>query len=94
MAVPKWAQPADLFTQLQNQELMDPEDVFGPIGSLDMEAVFPDTGEGSIRSSKTFTPSPAWDSADMLTSAEIAADYEARLRMMRLGGWVYQGALL
>ncbi|RPA98461.1 hypothetical protein L873DRAFT_1790261 [Choiromyces venosus 120613-1] len=90
--VPDWAESPELRAQLQRQQTMNPEEVFGPMARLDMEAIFTNRNERQMARFRTRTSSANWNGADRLTPAEIAADHEARLRMIEQGGWVYQPA--
>ena len=90
---PSWvASPAlrDLLTQ---QQLVDPETVFGPIADLKMEEVFKGAGKNGERM-KRFRDrgsSAAWvESGDAVTSAEKRRDMEVRERVVREGGWRYE----
>ncbi|KAK5133618.1 hypothetical protein LTR08_007566 [Meristemomyces frigidus] len=90
---PSWvASPAlrDLLTQ---QQLVDPETVFGPIAELKMEEVFKGAGKNGERM-KRFRDrgsSAAWvESGDAVTSAEKRRDMEVRERVVREGGWRYE----
>ncbi|KAK0272006.1 hypothetical protein LTR35_013176 [Friedmanniomyces endolithicus] len=92
---PSWvASPAlrDLLTQ---QQLVDPETVFGPIGELKMEEVFKG-GKNAADRLKRFRDrgsSAAWaESGDLVTSAEKRKDNEARERVVRDGGWRFEPA--
>ena len=92
---PSWvASPAlrDLLTQ---QQLVDPETVFGPIGELKMEEVFKG-GKNAADRIKRFRDrgsSAAWaESGDLVTSAEKRKDNEARERVVRNGGWRFEPA--
>ncbi|PUU83802.1 hypothetical protein B9Z19DRAFT_962479 [Tuber borchii] len=90
--VPDWAESPELRAQLQRQQTMNPEEVFGPMARLDMEAIFTNRNERQMARFRARTSSANWNGADRLTPAEIAADHEARLRMIEQGGWVYQPA--
>jgi len=90
--VPDWAESPELRAQLQRQQTMNPEEVFGPMARLDMEAIFTNRNERQLARFRARTSSANWNGADRLTPAEIAADHEARLRMIEQGGWVYQPA--
>nr|OQO23316.1 hypothetical protein B0A51_09451 [Rachicladosporium sp. CCFEE 5018] len=89
---PSWvASPAlrDLLTQ---QQLVDPETVFGPIAELRMEEVFKG-GNKNVERVKKFRErgsSAMWvESGDAVTSAEKRRDKDARERVAREGGWRY-----
>ena len=89
---PSWvASPAlrDLLTQ---QQLVDPETIFGPIAELKMEEVF--KGGKNAERLKRFrdrTSSAQWvESGDQVTSAEKRKDMMMRERVVRDGGWRYE----
>ncbi|KAK3116654.1 hypothetical protein LTR53_002768 [Teratosphaeriaceae sp. CCFEE 6253] len=89
---PSWvASPAlrDLLTQ---QQLVDPETVFGPIGELKMEEVFQGGKNGDrMKRFRDRGSSAAWvESGDAVTSAEKRRDMEARERVVRDGGWRFE----
>ncbi|SMR50984.1 unnamed protein product [Zymoseptoria tritici ST99CH_1E4] len=90
---PSWvASPAlrDLLTQ---QQLVDPETVFGPIGELKMDEVFRNGAKGNVERLKRFRErgsSALWhETGDAVTSAEKRRDREGRERVVREGGWRY-----
>lgn len=88
---PSWvASPAlrDLLTQ---QQLVDPETVFGPIGELKMEEVFRNgKNQERLKKFRDRTSSAAWvQNGDAVTSAEKRRDMELRERVVREGGWRY-----
>ncbi|KAI5845684.1 hypothetical protein DFP73DRAFT_572921 [Morchella snyderi] len=86
--VPKWAESPELRGLLENQQSINPEDVFGPMARLDMDAIFRDGG--GRQKFRARTSSANWSGADRLTPDEIAADMEARRKMIEQGGWKYQ----
>lgn len=90
---PSWvASPAlrDLLTQ---QQLVDPESVFGPIAALNMDDVFrggDKKHQDRIRRYRDRGESALWtESGDAVTSAEKRKDREARERVARDGGWTF-----
>ncbi|GAM89876.1 hypothetical protein ANO11243_079160 [Dothideomycetidae sp. 11243] len=90
---PSWvASPAlrDLLTQ---QQLVDPESVFGPIAALNMDDIFRGaTGKSldRLRRYRERGESALWtESGDAVTSAEKRRDREARERVVRDGGWSF-----
>ena len=89
---PSWvASPAlrDLLTQ---QQLVDPETVFGPIGELKMDEVFRNGKNADrLKRLRDRGSSAAWvQSGDAVTSAEKRRDMEMRERVVREGGWRYE----
>ncbi|KAM3425442.1 hypothetical protein BST61_g7388 [Cercospora zeina] len=89
---PSWtASPAlrDLLTQ---QQLMDPEAVFGPIGELKMEEVFKNgKNQDRLKRFRDRGSSAMWvETGDAVTSAEKRRDMELRERVVREGGWRYE----
>ena len=89
---PSWvASPAlrDLLTQ---QQLVDPESVFGPIGELKMEEVFRNgKNQDRLKKLRDRSSSAAWVlNGDAVTSAEKRKDMQLRERVAREGGWRYE----
>ncbi|KAF9509354.1 hypothetical protein BS47DRAFT_1301571 [Hydnum rufescens UP504] len=64
--VAEWADPKKVEEQLDAQGDINPDDIFGPIGTLDMAKVF------NAKSSKfrSRTSSANWNGGDALTPAE------------------------
>lgn len=89
--VPSWvASPAlrDLLTQ---QQTVDPEAVFGPIGELKMEEVFKGGKADRLKRFRDRGSSAAWiETGDALTSAEKRRDLEGREKVAREGGWRFE----
>lgn len=88
---PSWvASPAlrDLLTQ---QQLVDPETVFGPISDLKMEEVFKGAkNQERLKRFRDRGSSAMWvETGDAVTSAEKQRDMEARERVYKDGGWSY-----
>lgn len=91
---PSWvASPAlrDLLTQ---QQLVDPETVFGPIGELKMEEVFKGAkNQERLKRFRERGSSAMWvETGDRVTEEEKRRDLEGRERMVREGGWRYEPA--
>lgn len=88
---PSWvASPAlrDLLTQ---QQLVDPESVFGPIAPLQMDDVFRN-GKNAERLKKFRDrgSSARWvETGDAVTAEEKKKDQDARAKMFRDGGWSF-----
>lgn len=88
---PSWvASPAlrDLLTQ---QQLVDPETVFGPISDLKMEEVFKGAkNQERLKRFRDRGSSAMWhETGDAVTSEEKKRDMEARERVYKEGGWSY-----
>jgi hypothetical protein len=88
---PSWvASPAlrDLLTQ---QQLVDPETVFGPISDLKMEEVFKGAkNQERLKRFRDRGSSAMWhETGDAVTVEEKRRDMEARERVYKEGGWSY-----
>jgi hypothetical protein len=83
-----WANSPALRTQLAKQETIDPSEVFGQPGALNMEEVFPKSKD-RFHKFRARTSSANWSGQDRLTEDEIKRDLEARDRVRRQGGWTY-----
>ena len=83
-----WANSPALRTQLAKQETIDPSEVFGQPGALNMEEVFPKSKD-RFHKFRARTSSANWSGQDRLTDDEIRKDLEARDRVRRQGGWTY-----
>lgn len=88
---PSWvASPAlrDLLTQ---QQLVDPESVFGPIAPLHMDEVFRNGKNAErLKRFRDRGESALWtESGDAVTEEEKRRDREARARVVRDGGWSF-----
>lgn len=86
-AVPRWAESPALKQALVAQQTMDPEEVFGPIGPLQMEEIFRGSGAQGKARFRSRSSSANWSTGDKLTREEIDRDREARKRMIEKGGW-------
>jgi hypothetical protein len=87
-AKPKWTESPDLRRTLFEQETIDPVDVFGQPGPLNMEEVF-SKSKDRFHKFRARTSSANWSGQDRLTEDEIRKDLEARDRVRRQGGWTY-----
>ncbi|KAK5175857.1 uncharacterized protein LTR77_000997 [Saxophila tyrrhenica] len=88
---PSWVASPALRELLTQQQLVDPETVFGPIAELKMEEVFRN-GKNAERLKKfrDRSSSAMWvQTGDAITSAEKRRDMEVRERVAREGGWRY-----
>lgn len=83
---PSWVNSPALRELLTQQQLVDPETVFGPIAPLQMEEIF--KNKDRHKRFRDRTSSALW-SNDKLTEEEKKKDREGRERVMREGGWVY-----
>lgn len=85
--VPHWAASPELKQALVAQQTMDPEEVFGPIGPLQMEEIFRGSGAQGKARFRNRSSSANWSTGDKLTREEVERDREARVRMIQRGGW-------
>ncbi|KAF2719500.1 hypothetical protein K431DRAFT_339969 [Polychaeton citri CBS 116435] len=90
---PSWvASPAlrDLLTQ---QQLVDPESIFGPIGELKMDEVFKGSkNQERLRRLRERGSSAMWvQNGDAVTQEEKKKDREMREKVVREGGWRFTG---
>lgn len=85
--VPDWAESPALKEALVAQQTMDPEQVFGPIGPLQMEEIFRGSGPQGKARFRNRSSSANWSTGDKLTREEIEQDLRARERMIEKGGW-------
>lgn len=83
---PSWVNTPNLREMLSTQQLMDPEQIFGPIAPLNMEQVFPNKERHKRFRERT---SSAYWANDELTSEEKRKEREARERLVREGAWTY-----
>ncbi|CAK7232514.1 hypothetical protein SCUCBS95973_008285 [Sporothrix curviconia] len=83
-----WADSPDLRRALMRQETVDPFQVFGPPGPLNMEEVFNKTKE-RWHKFRARTSSANWSGIDRLTEDDIRKDLAARDKIRREGGWSY-----
>ncbi|KAI9830812.1 MAG: hypothetical protein M1819_005337 [Sarea resinae] len=86
-SLPSWADSPALNETLARQQLMNPEEVFGPIAPLHMEEIFKNKDRHHRFRSRT--SSANWSGQDRLTEDEIRKDMEGRERLQRNGGWTY-----
>ncbi|KAH3984948.1 hypothetical protein HBH98_043180 [Parastagonospora nodorum] len=83
---PSWVNTPNLREMLASQQLMDPEQIFGPIAPLNMEAVFPNKERHKRFRERT---SSAFWANDQVTEEEKRKEREARERLVRDGAWTY-----
>lgn len=83
---PSWVNTPNLREMLSNQQLMDPETIFGPIAPLEMEKVFPNKERHKRFRERT---SSAFWANDQVTDEEKRKEREARERLVREGAWTY-----
>jgi hypothetical protein len=84
---PSWTDSPALRELLSQQQLVDPQSVFGPIAPLHMEEIF--KNKERHKRFRDRTSSANWAGADRLTEDERRRDKEARERLMRDGGWTF-----
>ena len=89
---PSWTASPALRALLTEQQLLDPEAVFGPIGELKMEEVFKNgKNQDRLKRFRERGSSAMWvETGDAVTSAEKRRDMELRERVVRDGGWRYE----
>ncbi|QDS68155.1 hypothetical protein FKW77_010345 [Venturia effusa] len=85
---PDWVNSPALRELLSQQQLVDPEAIFGPIAPLKMEEVF--KNKDRHKKFRDRTSSANWSGQDRLTEEERQRDREAREKMMKDGGWTFQ----
>lgn len=88
---PSWVASPALRELLSQQQLTDPETVFGPIAPLHMDEVFRN-GKNADRLKKfrDRTSSAQWvQTGDAVTADEKRRDQEARAKVVRDGGWSF-----
>jgi hypothetical protein len=83
---PSWVNTPNLREMLTSQQLMDPEQIFGPIAPLNMEQVFPNKERHKRFRERT---SSAFWANDQVTEEERRKEREARERLVRDGAWTY-----
>ncbi|KAI1006890.1 hypothetical protein K3495_g1317 [Podosphaera aphanis] len=85
---PGWTDTPEIQKQLAYQESIDPAQVFGQPGPLNMEEVF-SKSKDRFHKFRARTSSANWSGTDKLTEDEIQRDLEGRNRVRRQGGWTY-----
>lgn len=83
---PSWVNTPILRETLASQQLMDPEQIFGPIAPLNMEAMFPN--KERHKRFRERTSSAFWHN-DQITEEDRRKEREARERLARDGAWSY-----
>jgi hypothetical protein len=86
---PSWAASPALRELLTQQQLVDPEQIFGPVAPLQMEEVF--KNKERHKRFRDRTSSANWSGQDRLTEEEKRRDREAREKVVRDGGWTFSG---
>ncbi|EME83735.1 C-type lectin [Pseudocercospora fijiensis CIRAD86] len=89
---PSWTASPALRELLTQQQLVDPEAVFGPIPDLKMDEVFKNSkNQERLKRFRERGSSAMWvETGDAVTSAEKKRDMELRERVVREGGWRYE----
>ena len=90
---PGWTNSPELRQLLEQQQLVDPMRVFGPIAPLSMDEVFKGVGKDRLKRFRDRTSSANWAGADRLTEEERRKDREARERLEKDGGWTYEASM-
>jgi hypothetical protein len=83
---PSWVNTPNLRELLSQQQLVDPEQIFGPIAPLNMEQVFPNKERHKRFRERT---SSAYWAHDQVTEEEKRKEREARERLVKDGAWTY-----
>lgn len=89
MAIADWANSPFLSRDLEAQQLVDPLQIFGAPGPINMEEVF-NKSKDRFHKFRDRTSSANWSGADRLTEDDIRKDLAAREKLRREGGWSYQ----
>lgn len=84
---PEWANSPALRSLLVEQQLVDPEAVFGPIAPLHMDEIF--RNKDRPHRFRNRTSSANWSGQDRLTQDEVREDLEKRERLIANGGWSF-----
>ncbi|KAF1808689.1 hypothetical protein P152DRAFT_485238 [Eremomyces bilateralis CBS 781.70] len=84
---PSWVNSPALNSLLQQQQLVDPEQIFGPIAPLQMEEIF--KNKDRHKRFRDRTSSANWSGNDRLTEEERRKDREAREKLVKEGGWSF-----
>ncbi|KAL9094103.1 MAG: hypothetical protein Q9165_003518 [Trypethelium subeluteriae] len=87
---PSWVNSPALRDLLTQQQLVDPEQIFGPVAPLQMEEVF--RNKERHKRFRDRTSSANWSGQDRLTEEDKRRDREGRERVVRDGGWTFAGA--
>lgn len=91
--VPSWAASPMLKAQLEAQQLIDPETIFGPIGEMNMEEMFKHQklGPERMKQFRSRSSSALWvENRDQITSAEKRTDRELRAQIVTQGCWSFE----
>lgn len=83
---PSWVNTPNLRELLSQQQLVDPEQIFGPVAPLNMEQVFPNKERHKRFRDRT---SSAYWANDQVTEEEKRKEREARERLVKDGAWTY-----
>jgi hypothetical protein len=86
---PNWTDSPALRRALMEQETVDPLQVFGVPGELNLEEVFSKSKE-RFHKFRARTSSANWSGADRLTEDDIRKDLAAREKLRREGAWTYE----
>ena len=89
IGVAAWADSPDLRKALMRQETVDPMQIFGAPGPLNLEEVF-NKSKDRWHKFRARTSSANWSGSDRLTEDDIRKDLQARDKMRREGGWSYE----
>ncbi|KAI6716608.1 hypothetical protein JHW43_000867 [Diplocarpon mali] len=84
----EWTNSPALRERLITQEGLNPAEIFGQPGALNMEEVF-SKSKDRFHKFRARTSSANWTGQDRLTEDEIRKDLEGRDKLRRQGGWTY-----
>jgi hypothetical protein len=84
-----WTDSPALRRALVEQEAVDPMQIFGAPGPLNMEDVF-NKSKDRWHKFRQRTSSANWSGSDRLTEDDIRKDLAARDKLRREGGWTYE----
>lgn len=92
---PSWVASPALRELLTQQQLVDPESVFGPIAPLQMDEVFKGGKADRLKRFRDRGSSARWvETGDAVTTEEKNKDREMRARVVKEGGWNFQQQML
>jgi len=88
---PSWVASPALRELLTQQQLVDPESVFGPIAPLQMDEVFKGSKTDRLKRFRERGSSARWvETGDAVTEEEKKRDGEMRGLLHKEGGWNYR----
>jgi hypothetical protein len=87
VSVASWVNSPALRETLLQQQMIEPESIFGAVAPLHMEKIFENTERHHRFRGRT--SSANWTGQDRLTIEEIQKDLRSREKLMRDGAWTY-----